>query len=120
MARADLHVAEADASVEHGRDERMSEHVRVHPVDGMVELEPSGSVRLLCQLLDFHWQQAGWNHLDRHVRQWFAWHAAVMDTVVGRLEAGTAGPVSWVLAGIHPDGRIRQRAIDIIGAGPWQ
>ncbi|WP_426502831.1 hypothetical protein ACPPVO_35035 [Dactylosporangium sp. McL0621] len=87
-------------------------------VEGMVALEPSGSVRLICQLLDFHWQQAGWNHLDRHMRQRFAWHAAVMDEVGGRLVAGTAGPVSWVLAGMHPDGRIRQRAIDVICAGP--
>src|SRR5438128_789251 len=87
-------------------------------VEGMVALEPSGSVRLICQLLDFHWQQAGWNHLDRHVRQRFRWHAAAMDEVGGRLFDGTAGPVSWVLAGMHPDGRVRQRAIDVICAGP--
>ena len=31
MAGGDLHVAQADAGVEHGRHERMPEHVRVHP-----------------------------------------------------------------------------------------
>nr|BFE56413.1 hypothetical protein GCM10020063_009390 [Dactylosporangium thailandense] len=87
-------------------------------VEGLVALEPSGSVRLICQLLDFHGQRAGWNHLDRHVRQRFGWHAAAIDEVGGRLFDGTAGPVSWVLAGMHPDGRVRQRAIDAICTGP--
>jgi len=47
VARGDLHVAQADAGVEHGRDERVSEHVRVHPrhpdaSGGGQLLEPSG------------------------------------------------------------------------------
>jgi hypothetical protein len=87
-------------------------------VEGMVGLEPSGYVLLICQLLDFDRLQAGWNHLDRHVRQRFAWHAAAMDVVGGRLTDGTAGPVSWVLGAMHPDGRVRQRTIDVICAGP--
>ncbi|MEV4140491.1 hypothetical protein AB0J72_51045 [Dactylosporangium sp. NPDC049742] len=87
-------------------------------VQGMIELEPSGHVQLICQLLDFNRPQAGWKHLDRHVRQRFAWHAAAMDVVGGRLVDGSAGPVSWVLAGMHPDGRVRQRAIDAMCAGP--
>ncbi|MFI5910165.1 hypothetical protein [Dactylosporangium sp. NPDC051541] len=87
-------------------------------VEGLVALEPSESVRSICQLLDFHGRQAGWNHLDRHVRQRFGWHTTAMDEVGGRLSDGTAGPVSWVLAGMHPDGRVRQRAVDIICADP--
>lgn len=88
-------------------------------VDGMVELEPSGYVQLLCQLLESQQAPAAWHHLDRHVRQGFGWHAAAMDVVTGRLADGTAGPVSWVLAAMHPDGRVRQRAIDVICDGPF-
>src|SRR6266508_2997213 len=33
VARGDLHVAEADAGVEHGRHEGVAQHVRVHPRD---------------------------------------------------------------------------------------
>jgi hypothetical protein len=33
MAGGDLHVAQVDAGVEHGGDESVPEHVRVHPCD---------------------------------------------------------------------------------------
>ncbi|MFD0583670.1 hypothetical protein [Dactylosporangium darangshiense] len=86
-------------------------------VDGLVDLEPSGEVPLISQLLDMSDRRAALPHLDRHVRARHDLNAAAMDLVCQRLRAGTAGPVSWVLGAMHRDGRVRQQAVNAILSG---
>jgi hypothetical protein len=42
VAGSDLHVAQADAGVEHGGDECVAKHVRVHPCDPYAHLVGQG------------------------------------------------------------------------------
>ncbi|GAA4263243.1 hypothetical protein GCM10022255_106030 [Dactylosporangium darangshiense] len=82
-----------------------------------MDLEPSGEVLLISQLLDMSDRRAALPHLDRHVRARHELNAAAMDLVCQRLRAGTAGPVSWVLGAMHRDGQVRQQAVNAILSG---
>ncbi|GAA3238673.1 hypothetical protein ACFO1B_10175 [Dactylosporangium siamense] len=87
-------------------------------LDELVALEALDEPELISDLMNMAPHPAMLHGVERYVRSRPWMDGTSRGEVVRRLGTGQAGPVSWVLASLDADGRVRERAVRAMLTGP--
>ncbi|GAB3840430.1 hypothetical protein ACFPIJ_45120 [Dactylosporangium cerinum] len=87
-------------------------------LDELVELDTLDEPEFISDLMNMAPHPAMLHGVERYVRSRPWMDGASRREVMRRLDEGRAGPVSWVLASMDADGRVRERAVRAMLTGP--